>query len=302
MEIRRVGIVGAGALGILAGKKLNDCLGKEQVLFIAGEDRCRKYREEGIFSNGEFCDFRYTSTPEDGPLDLIIIALKDYSLKETLPLLQPFISQDTILMSLMNGITSEKIIGDFFGKEKVIYTVSQGMDPGKIGNQHSFTKAGTYWIGEADGSVSQRLKDMGTLFEKVGISYEIHPDIIYRTWSKLMLNTGINQTLAVLEKPYLWFHENRDDARIITRSAMEEVRSVAEKEGILIPEADIDRWFTILDGLGPENKPSMAQDVEAGRETEVDLFAGTIRGLGEKHGIPTPVNDWLYSELMKKRP
>lgn len=300
MEIKKVGIAGAGALGVLVGKKLNDFLGKDNVVFIADEERCRRYREEGIYSNGELCDFSYVDKPQEGTLDLIIIALKDYVLQETLPLLKPFVGEDTILMSLMNGITSEEIIGEALGKDKVIYTVSQGMDASKVGNQHSFHKAGLYWIGEADGSESQRLNDLGALFDQAGIVYEIHSDIIYRTWSKLMLNTGINQTMSVLEKPYKWFHENIDEARTTTRAAMEEVRSVAAEEGVVIAESDIDEWFRILDGLGADKKPSMLHDVEAGRATEVELFAGTIRRLGEKHGIPTPVNDWLYEELQKK--
>ncbi len=300
MAINTVGIVGAGALGVLVGKKLHDCLGKDNVFFIADEARCRRYQEEGIYSNGEFGDFNYVHEPKDGPLDLIIIALKDYVLKETLPLVKPFVGEDTILMSLMNGITSEAIIGEALGKEQVIYTVSQGMDASKVGNQHSYHKAGLYWIGEADGGESQRLKDLGELFDRAGIVYEIHPNIIYRTWSKLMLNTGINQTMAVLEKPYRWFHENIDGARDTTRAAMEEVRLVAAAEGVEIASSDIDQWFRILDGLGADKKPSMLHDVEAGRETEVELFAGTIKKLGQKHGIKTPVNDWLYEELLKK--
>lgn len=302
MEIKKVGIVGAGSLGILVGKKLNDLLGKNNVVFIADEEHCNKYEREGVYSNGVFCDFNYVHRPQNGTLDLIIIALKDYVLERTLPLVKPFVGPDTILMSLMNGVTSEETIGEALGRDKVIYTVSQGMDASKVGNQHVFQMAGRYWIGEADGRTSQRLEDLGRLFDLAGIVYEIHSDIIYRIWSKLMLNTGINQTMAVLEKPYKWFHENIDDARTITRAAMEEVRTTAREEGVEIAKSDIDEWFHILDGLGADKKPSMLQDVEAGRPTEVELFAGTIRRLGQKHGISTPVNDWLYGELQKKMP
>ena len=60
-----------------------------------------------------------------------------------------------------------------------------------------------------------------------------------------------------------------------------------------------DVWLSVLDTLGASGKPSLRQDLEAGRLTEVELFSGTIRQLGQKHGVPTPVNDWLYTEIKR---
>lgn len=115
-----------------------------------------------------------------------------------------------------------------------------------------------------------------------------------------MLNTGVNQTLAVLGGSYRTIHDNLENSRKIMRDAMEEVRTLAEYEGISLSEQDITDWFKIIDRLGPDKKPSMLQDIEAGRETEVELFAGTVKKLGRKHRVPTPVNDWLYDQINRK--
>lgn len=300
MKIKNVGIVGAGALGVLIGKNLTEALGKEKVFFIANAERCRKYEEQGFISNGERCDFSYASENVGGPLDLIIFSLKIYDLRGTLPVVRPFVGENTILMSVMNGISSEGIIGEALGRDQVIYTVALDMDATKVGNELSYTRPGLYRIGEADGAMTERLTAVTELFERAGIRYEIKPNIRYELWSKLMLNTGVNQTLAVLGGSYRTIHENRHDSRRIMREAMEEVRTLAEKEGVTIKAEDIDTWFGIIDGLGPDKQPSMLQDIAAGRETEVELFGGTVRELGRKHNIPTPVNDWLYDEIKKK--
>ena len=300
MEIKKVGIVGAGALGILIGKNLADTLGKANVTFIADEERCRKYEQQGFISNGETCDFSYASTPVNGTLDLIIFAVKIYNLRATLPLVKPFVDDHTVLMSIMNGISSEEIIGEALGANQVIYTVGLDMDATKQGNELTFTRPGMYRMGEANGEVSERLSAVADLFDRASIKYELKANIKEDLWSKLMLNTGVNQTLAVLGGSYRTIHEDVDNARTIMRDAMEEVRSLAKFEGVVISEEDVTDWFTIIDGLGADKKPSMLQDIEAGRETEVELFAGTVKKLGEKHQMPTPVNDWLYDEIKRK--
>ena len=75
--------------------------------------------------------------------------------------------------------------------------------------------------------------------------------------------------------------------------------AVANAEGIHLTQADIQGWVELIDGFPDQGEPSMRQDGKAHRKSEVDLFAGTIRRLGAKHGIPTPVNDWLYEKVME---
>jgi 2-dehydropantoate 2-reductase len=76
--------------------------------------------------------------------------------------------------------------------------------------------------------------------------------------------------------------------------AMEEVISVASKEGVDLGPVDINNWKQVLMGLGPDGKTSMLQDVEAGRKTEVEIFAGRVIELGDAHGVPVPVNRVLH--------
>ena len=80
-------------------------------------------------------------------------------------------------------------------------------------------------------------------------------------------------------------------------AAQREVIEVANARGVDLSEPDIDRWLEVLDGLGPDNYTSMAQDAIAGRATEVESFAGTMIELGRATGVPVPVNTTLYGLL-----
>ena len=79
--------------------------------------------------------------------------------------------------------------------------------------------------------------------------------------------------------------------------AMDEVRRLSLLAGIGLTEADIQYWMDNLAVLGPECKPSMRQDAEAHRPTELALFAKTVRALGREYGMATPVNDFLYDRI-----
>jgi 2-dehydropantoate 2-reductase len=77
-------------------------------------------------------------------------------------------------------------------------------------------------------------------------------------------------------------------------SAMREVMAVAEAQKVQLSQADLVNWFSVLSGLSPEGRPSMLQDVEAKRKTEVEMFAGKMIELGKVFHIPVPVNEAFF--------
>jgi 2-dehydropantoate 2-reductase len=79
---------------------------------------------------------------------------------------------------------------------------------------------------------------------------------------------------------------------------MKEIQAIAKAEGVKNTEKMIDDALTALKNLMPEGKTSMLQDVEAKRQTEVEMLAGTMIALGKKHKIPTPYNTIMY-EMIK---
>ena len=296
-QINSVAIIGAGALGIMYGKLINDALGNDRVWFIADDQRVALQRRHGVFANDERCDFTFaTSADIHTRVDLMIFTVKAMALEAALQEAAPLVGPDTVVISLLNGITSERIIGERVGHDKVLYAVCQGMDATRTDNRVCYVHTGFITLGERDDSDSERLRAVERLLDRCAIAHDRRPPVLRHLWSKFMLNVGVNQTCAVLRGGYGRIHTD-PHARDLMRQAMLEVIAVAAPEGITLNRADIDAWFGIIDGLSPEGMTSMEQDVAASRPTEVELFAGTVRRLGAKHHIPTPTNDYLYEQL-----
>lgn len=128
------------------------------------------------------------------------------------------------------------------------------------------------------------------------VPYEADTDMYKRQWGKFMLNVGVNQTVAVYESNYGEI-QRKGKARDMMIAAMREVMALSEKEGVYLTEADLNYWLDVVDALSANGKPSMAQDVDAKRPSEVELFAGTVLKMGQKYGVPTPVNQELYDRI-----
>lgn len=297
MAIERVGIIGRGAVGVLYGNLLNEKLGKDRVCFIADEKRAVQYRDNPVYCNGRACDFTYVSSGDNyGSVDLLLIAVKYPVLMESLESVRDFVGEDTIILSLLNGVTSETVTQQTLGRGIVLHSIAQLMDSVKAGNQVEYTKTGEIVIGTDDEKKLPQLRAVETFFLEHGIPHHVAADIIYEQWSKLMLNCGINQICAVYDIPYRGCQTGQP-YREEFRNTMEEVRRIAVLEGIPLTEPDIERWLAAIDGLDADSMPSMRQDMLAKRKTEVDLFSKTIMDLAKKHGVKAPLNTKLYQKI-----
>ncbi|WP_419887287.1 ketopantoate reductase family protein [Neobacillus niacini] len=298
MGIKKVSIIGLGALGILFGNHFVKRLPKGDVRIIADRDRIEKYKREHVYCNGEPCDFHYV-TPEEPcePADLLIFTVKYEGLHDAIQAVRHHVGKDTIILSALNGITSEGIIGQVYGFDKILYSVAQGMDAVKIGNKLTYDHMGMLCFGDQKpGIISDEVKSVAAFFDKIDFPYEIDTDMNKRLWGKFMLNVGVNQTVAVYKSNYGEI-QREGAARETMIAAMREVITLSEYEGINLTEADLNYWLSVLATLSPEGKPSMAQDLEARRYSEVALFAGAVLNMGNKHRVPTPINKQLFDTI-----
>ena len=149
-RIENVTIVGMGALGILYGDFFVKKMGKDHVTFVADAERVARFEKEGVYCNGEKCSFDMIEGGRQEPTDLLIFAVKGTALRESARLAEKSVAEDTVILSLLNGISSEEILAEFFGEQHLIYTVAQGMDATKIGNRLKFSNMGELRIGVPD--------------------------------------------------------------------------------------------------------------------------------------------------------
>ena len=298
MKIRTISIIGLGALGILFGNHLSKRMPKVDLRIIADRDRIKKYKSNHVYCNGNRCEFNYM-TPEElcKPADLIIFTVKYDGLNDAIQAVKNHVGEQTIILSALNGITSEAVIGETYGMDKILYCVAQGMDAVKVGNKLTYDHMGMLCFGEGEpGIISPKVKKVAEFFEKMEVPYEAVTDMNKRLWGKFMLNVGVNQTVAVYESNYGEI-QRKGQVRDTMISAMREVMVLSEKKGINLTEDDLNYWLRILSTLSPTGKPSMGQDLEARRYSEVELFSGTVLKMSEKYGIPTPVNQQFYDRI-----
>ncbi len=134
------------------------------------------------------------------------------------------------------------------------------------------------------------------LLESAGIPVTIAPDMIRMLWWKFMINVGINQASAVVRAPYHVF-QTSEHAQAIMEAAMREVVALAQAAHVNLTLDDIADWYPVMNTLHPQGRTSMLQDIDAGRPSEVDIFAGKMIALGEQYGISTPVNEMLLHAI-----
>jgi 2-dehydropantoate 2-reductase len=295
--IKKVYLSGLGAIGSSYAAKLYET-DPELVTVIADRKRIERYYEHGVLVNGKSYSFRYLEQESTGETaDLILIAVKQHQLDESIQGIRNFVGEKTIVLSLLNGISSEELVGKEYGMEKMLYSFVVGTDAVREGTNTTFSKLGKIVFGEKNNpEYSEKVLLVKELFDRTGIPYEIPENMLKELWWKFMLNVGINQVSALLKAPYGVFQKN-EEARELMEMASREVIQLSEKVGISLNEDDLRKSIEIVNTLGPEGKTSMLQDVEAGRKTEVEIFAGTVAKLGREFGVSTPVNDFLLRAI-----
>ena len=289
-QIRRVAVLGAGSMGGFFASRFCDAPDFSMELIGPGRYYDRLARE-GLVVNGKEYHPAVVHPDDPGPpADLIVVALKHHQLEEGIRDLTRRIGNGTTVLSVMNGLESEQIIGSVYGTDRMLYTISVGIDAVREGNRITYTKPGILYFGEySNTELSGKVRRVQEAFARADIPCQVPEDMKRMLWWKLMINAGINQASAVLRAPYGVFHVSQD-ARNLMEALMREVIELAGVLGINLVEEDLQKWYGFLMQLSPEGKSSMLQDVEAGRKTEVEIFSGKICELGRRHGVATPVN------------
>ncbi len=285
-------ICGLGAVGLTFAAKFKE---KSELKILVDEERLERYKKNKPALNGVIQEFDYILPSANTFIkfvpDLIIIATKAQGLDSAIKNIKNFISRDTIIISLLNGISSEEKIKSVYPHAIVLKSYFIGHSAVREGN--SVTQDG---VGEI---VTENNHKLINIFERCGINYSCPDDIDYAMWLKFTMNVFSNQTSAILN---MTFGELKRNGAFIefAKKLINEVRLIADKKGVKNLENLEADALHALSLMCDEGKTSMHQDILAGRKTEVDIFAGELIRLGKKFGIPTPYNQVIYDLIKVK--
>lgn len=290
----RVIVIGRGAVGSTV---LNNIQDAEGVYSLVDGDRFS--RNEGVIFNGNLLNVETITPSTPFHAGLIINTVKNFSLESTFPLMDGFVGDDTIIMPLQNGIESENILRERYGEEKVINSFIAGLSTVRQGNIVTSFSPGLITFGEKNGKRSPRTDRIASFFYKTRQDYVISSDINHDQWVKFMTNTCFNSLTALFEYDYGTFMAGENTIRAV-RLIAREVQKVGEREGVVITQDDIEKMIRSSLSLPPKGRSSMCDDVIEGRRTENRWFCGSLSALGKKHGVKTPLSDFLYMLLEAK--
>lgn len=294
-EINKVLICGIGAVGSIYANKINE-YNSDNLRVLVDKKRLENYTKNPKIFNGKPLFFNYIlPDSKDFKADLIIIATKYDGLKDTIKNIENFVKDDTIIISLLNGVTSEELIAQKYGWTHTLLAYFIGHSAMRDGNKITHDGIGSIVFGVKDSSNTdvKDVKLVKDFFDKVGTDYKIPEDMLRALWLKYMLNVCSNQPSAILHMTFGDMQSNEKFMKFF-KKVMTEVQIIAKAEGVKNTETMIDEALVSFNKMIPNGKTSMLQDIEAGRKTEVDMFAGTMIDLGKKHNISTP-----YNQVMK---
>ncbi len=301
MEIKKVTLIGLGAMGVFFAPKLEAGLPKGNFRVLAGGARKARLESDGVTLNGVTHHFTVISPETTGdPADLVIMAVKDTGLSQAISDIKNQVGENTQILCVMNGVDSEERVAEVYGWGHVLYSYMRVSINMRDGVANFDPVLGKVHFGEAKNTqLSERVRQISTLFDACRISYSVDEDMIKGLWFKFMCNVGENLTCALLDIPFGAYRIS-DHANEIRNEAMWEVVRIANKLGIDLGQADIDRQNAQVKRIPFYNKPSTLLDIEAGRKTEVEMFAGKVVALGKKLGVETPLN-WLFYHAIQVR-
>ena len=293
-KIKKISLIGLGAMGSFFAPRLEKAYG-EGFRIIADGERKKRLETEGVTING--VNYRFpviTPQTEGDKADLILIGVKGYALEQAIQDIRNQVGEHTLILSLLNGVDSEEKLEAVYGEEHVLYAfmrMSIVMKDGKADFDPYWGKI--HFCEKINQEYSERVLRVKEVFDCADIPYEIEEDMRKGIWFKYMCNIGENLTCALLGIPF-GVYRNNEDANWLRRNAMREVAAIAQRKGIDIGEKEIALQEETVKTIPYENKLSTLQDLEAGKRTEIEMFAGTVIRMGRELGVPTPINEVLY--------
>ena len=313
----KIAIIGAGAIGGYVGVKL--ALAGEDVTFMVRGANLEAIRQRGMVLEMEdgsrlVADQVKASNDYDavGPQDLVILATKAQQVEAVAASVPKLFGPDTVVVTMQNGIPfwyfhqhggelagsrvssvdptgeisrlipAERVLGC------VVYPASELTAPGVV----KHIEGDRFPLGELDGSISPRVQRISETFIRAGFKAPVLDNIRSEIWLKLWGNLTFNPVSA-LSRATLVDICQYPLTRELAAAMMAEAQEVAGKLGITF-RVSIDKRIGGAEKVG-KHKTSMLQDVEAGRELEVDALVGSVVELARLTKTPTPHIDAVYA-------
>jgi len=313
---KKIAVVGTGAIGSVIGGDLTDA-GHDVSMIDMWAAHVEEMRANGLTitsSEGEInvkvnayhlsdvCTFTEK-------FDIVFIAAKGYDTRWLTELIKPHLADDGVAIGTQNCMTAETI-AEIVGVERtlgcIIELASQLFDPGRV--HRSTVKTGTWFgVGAFDPSQSHRIEEIAELLRNTA-KVDTVDDILSAKWMKLIVNTMIMGTMAILggtpeqvlkqngpefeQKARDWFLKAGEEALSVGQALNYKIVPVfgLKEEDVTNTNSLLETLLDkILHDIGPSAVNTTLQDYMKGRRGETELIHGSVAEECKKNGRPAPV-------------
>jgi 2-dehydropantoate 2-reductase len=296
-----IAIMGAGGLGSYLGGRMVQA--GHDVSFIARGDHFQALLDNGLEVKSDYGNFKLkqvkaVSNPsETGKVELVFFCVKSYDALSAAKLIKPIVRKESLVIPVLNGIDHIDILGNELGHDPILggvaMIVAHLRKPGviaQIGELHFIE------FGEIGGGNSERCDEIQETLAETGIVFRAVPNIMERMWWKLCIVSGFAGVYSVVRANNATISESPEAIDLLRQSILETI-SVAQANGIDLSKDIAHEILAGRENASPDYKPSMLVDLEKGKPIELEAIIGVIIRLGNRLGVPTPVNNYIYACL-----
>ena len=297
----RIAVIGTGGIGAPYGASLAKA--GADVTFVARGAHLAAMRENGLRIEGDRGEthIRPAQATDDiagiGTVDFVLCCVKLWDVEQAAEQIRPIVGPHTAVIPLQNGIDAAERMIRILGSEPVMggmaFVTGTIVAPGVV------RQTGTYQqmtFGELDGRVSERGQRLRDLCEAAGFEGVLSSDIMVPVWQKFLLLVPLSGLNALTRLPLGKWREDADLVDLY-EAALHETVAVGLAEGVRLPPDSVDKTLATMRSMPSHHTTSMGNDLLRGNRLELPWFAGKVAELGRRHGIPTPVNGFIYAAL-----
>jgi 2-dehydropantoate 2-reductase len=288
----KIGIVGSGAMGSVYGAILADA-GNELWMFDRWRDHVDAMRGKGLRCTGASGDRTVPinatmDAATAGPCELVVVATKVMDIEAGVRAAAPMIGPETLVLTIQNGLGNVERIQRVLGPENLLFGIAGGFGaemkaPGHV--HHNGMEAIN--LAELRGGITDRLERVAEVWRQAGFKVATFDDLWPVVWSKLIANVAFSAICTVTGMRVGQVRAN-EAAWGIACACVAEAAAVAQAKGVTLAYDDPVQWVSDFAGKIPHARPSMYQDLLAGRRSEIDSIQGGVVAEGRKLGVPTP--------------
>lgn len=303
----RIGVMGAGAIGSVIGGML--ARNGHKITLVGRKPHMDEIKKNGLHISGiwgehTIRDLNAVTEPPQECQDIVILTVKSFDTAGAAAEAFPMVGTNTVIISIQNGLGNIETLKRIFGKDRIIGGMAIfGAILIEPGNVRVTVIASETLIGELDGSLSSRVKDIAFMLDSSGIPAKTSDNILRDIWHKVLYNIALNPLSAIFQVSYGKIADN-PHTKWLAKQMINEAFQVAIASGQHLGMNAADEYLKILwnEKLPPtrDHRSSMLQDILHGKKTEIDFINGAVVRMGAEYGIETPYNSAVVRMVKAK--